>query len=76
MDSIGDTLRKVINMPWCDLSHASYYAVRLDGSCVFHLIGILEHYAIATTLRIQGDLTATSRCSSRYALHRLRTLGF
>ena len=40
----------------------------------FHLIGSFEHYAIATTLRIQGDLTATSWCSSRHASHQFRTM--
>ena len=75
MDSIDNILWKDIDMPWRGFTHAVYYgvrhrcSVRLDNPCVFHLIGSFEHYAIATTLRIQGDLTATSRCSSRYALH-------
>ncbi len=45
-------MRSTMGYDWC--------SVRLDGPCVFHLIGNLEHHAIATTLRIQGDLTATS----------------
>ena len=49
-------------------------SVQLDDPCIFHLISILEQYAIATTLRIQGDLTATFRYSSEYALHRACTL--
>ena len=49
MHSIDDTLWKDNNMLWRDLSHTFYYAVRLDGPCVFHFIGSLEHHAIATT---------------------------
>ena len=40
-------------------------SVRLDDSYFFHLIGSFEHYAIATTLRIQGDLTATLYFASK-----------